>query len=183
MSGGIFHTFSSRTSKRRSFAINHSQKKMDKMKLIFPISKYQLKTKENFILANLYVNFKENPSSLMGAIKKLEDLKDSDVLIFKNEIVNYRKFLKDDIERIKIQGNKVSLDYMLREYKKGKIYWFTFYFYLEASQDPNATLENLKKSRINIMLIQRIEKLLLYVSFSKESRELIKKLMQDKIDI
>jgi len=183
MCAGIFTTFHNKESNKRSFAVKHSIKKMEQMSYIFPSAKFKLKTRENFILSNLYVNFKEGPSSLVGAIEKLTDLDDKKVIQFKNEIINYRKFLKEDIDRINSEESKVDLDYMVNEYRNNNIKWFTFYFYLEASSDPKASLEELSKSRINKILIQKIEKLLLYVSFSEQSRELIKSLMLERIAI
>ena len=183
MTAGIFMTFHNKKSNKRSFSVKHSIKKMEQMEAIFPSTKYNLKTKENFILSNLYLNFKEGPSSLAGAIERLADLDDKKVLQFKNEIVNYRKFLKEDIDRINAEESKVDVEYMINEYRNSNIHWFTYYFFLEASSDPKANLEELSKSRINKMLIQKIQKLLLYVSFSESSRELIKQLMLDRIAI
>ena len=183
ITAGIHSAFASKTLGKRTLSVNHSRTKRDQISMLFPSNTYNSTTKENFVLFNLYINFKESPSSLMTAIEKLRDLDVKKALKFKNEIINYRKFLKEDIDRINLEESSISLQYMMDEYRTNKIHWFTFYFYLEVSDEPGATIEELSKSRINGMLIRKIEKLLLYVSFSDESKQTVKQLMQDRIAI
>jgi hypothetical protein len=186
ITAGIFMAFSNKKVKERVLSVNHPQKKRDKVEKYFPINKYNLSTKENFVLVNLYINFKEGVSSFEGVIQKLNELDgttDKRVLDFKNKIINYRKFLKDDIERIQLEETSIDLDYMISEYRNNKIQWYTFYFYLEALDDTELVIEKLKKSRINGKLIDKIQKLMLYVSFSEKSKNIIKVLMKDSIAI
>ena len=183
ITAGIFSAFSAKNPTKRVLSVNHSIEKRDKILNIFPDNKYKITTKENFVLYTLYINFKESPSSLMGAIDKLRDLDIKKALKFKNEIINYKKFLKEDIDRIIIEESNVDLNYMLNEYKKNKIHWFTFYFFVEASNEEGASLAEISKSRINKKIVSNIEKLLLYVSFSDKSKILIKGLMEDSIII
>jgi hypothetical protein len=183
ITAGIFSCFSAKKSDKRVLTVNHSREKRDKMEMLFPVNKYNSSTKENFVLFNLYINFKEGPSSLMSSIEKLRDLDIKKALAFKNEIINYRKFLKEDIDRINIEESVVDVNYMINEYRNNKIHWFTLYFYLESSNEKGASMEELSKSRINGMLIRKIEHLLLYVSFSEDSKKAIKELMQNRIKI
>jgi len=183
VTAGIFTCFSAKKVGKRLLTINHPRKKREKMEKVFPVSKYNLMTKENFVLANLYVNFKETSSSLNGTIDKLRDLDEKKMLKFKNEIINYRKFLNEDIDRINIEESSVSLSYMIDEYRANRIHWFTFYFYIEASGEEGASLEEIGKSRINSVLVRKIQKLLLYVTFSDASKASIKKLMSNRIEI
>lgn len=183
ITAGINSAFVSKNVGKRTLSVNHPQAKRDQMEMLFPVNAYNNTTKENFVLYNLYINFKEGPSSFVGAIEKLRDLDIKKALKFKNEIINYKKFLKEDIDRINIEESSVDLNYMIEEYRINKIHWFTFYFYLEASSEPGATMEALDKSRINGMLVRKIQKLLLYVSFSEESKNMVKQLMQDRIKI
>lgn len=183
ITAGIHSAFASKKIGKRVLSVNHPRKKRDSIEKIFPTNKYNNTTKENFVLYNLYINFKEGPSSLIGAVDKLRDLEISKAIKFKNEIINYRKFLKEDIDRINIEESTVNLNYMINEYRQNRIKWFTFYFYLEISNEPGASLEELNKSRINSHLIHKIEKLLLYVSFSDKSKNKVKELMSDRIKI
>jgi len=183
ITAGIFTCFHSKNSKKRMFAVKHPQKKRDDIEKIFPITKYNLKTKEFFILANLYVNFNYGPSSLNASISKLRDLDEKKVLKFKNEIIYYRKYLNDDMDRINAEETNINIDYMTNEYRNNKIKWYTYYFYIIYSKEKKASISELSKSRINGLLVKKIEKLMLYVSFSDKSKQDIKKLFQDRISI
>ena len=183
VTAGIFSVFSAKEPKKRVLSVNHSIEKRDKMSLIFPSNKYSVATKENFVLYILYINFKESPSSLMGSIDNLRDLDIKKALKFKNEIINYKKFLKEDIDKILIEEDNICLSYMINEYKKNKIHWFTLYFYIEASDEEGSSFKEISKSRINKKLVANIEKLLLYVSFSENSKKMIQEIMKDTIVI
>ncbi|MHB8097972.1 MAG: hypothetical protein ACYDD5_00070 [Sulfuricurvum sp.] len=180
ISAGIFMAFTNKTDKR-ILTVNHPKSKRDNLEKIFPVSKYKDYTKENFIVTVLYVNFMKAPSSLIGCFEMLSNLEDKEALGFKNKIISYRKYLIDDIEKIKIeQGTNVSLDYMITEYRNNNINWYTFYFYLIAS---GQSIDDLEKSRLNGYLLKKIKKLLLYVTFSEKSILLIRELLQDSITI
>ena len=180
ISAGIFSTFNS-SSNKKLYYVNHSREKKDRMKNIFPIRKYNNTTKENFIIHNLYINFKESPSSLESLFSKLQDLDTKKSLQFKDEIKNYKKYLKEDIERIYIEESSVNMNYMMTQYRTNKIKWFTLYFYLLAKygEIPNS----LKESRINSVLILKIEKLLIYLKFSDTSINEMSVLISDRIEI
>jgi len=180
-SAGIQLAFTNNKSNKRLLSVSHKEPKRERMKKIFPESKFKSWTKENFIIANLYINFNKSPSSLEGAFEFLADVEDKEVFAFKNEIINYRKFLIEDINRIKVEeGNNPGLDYMIDEYRRNKIKWYTFYFYLIVS---GTDLEKLSKSRLNGYLLKKIKKLLLYVTFSEKSMLMVRELIQDGIQI
>ena len=183
IAAGIFTAFSSKGKTKRTLSVNHSIEKKENMKILFSVNKYNLDTKENFIVYNLYINFKHSPSSLVGLLDKLRDLDVKEALKFKNEIINYNKFLKDDIDRINLEESSVDINYMLNEYRMKRIYWFTLYFYIETSNEKGASIEEISKSRINEKLIRNIERLLLYVSFSEKTKESVKELIKDRINI
>jgi hypothetical protein len=183
ISAGIFSAFNSKNTKAKVYAVNHSQEKRDRMKNIFPIKKYNNFTKENFIFYNLYVNFHYSPSSLESLYEKLNTLDISKALSFKNEIINYKKFLREDIERINIEESNISIGYMINQFRKNKIRWFTLYFYILSIGNTIENTPEISKSRINKKAVEKIQKLLLYVSFSDESIKEFSKLMRNTIEI
>lgn len=177
---GIQLAFTTKTSSRL-LSVNHRTKKRNQMLKIFPVNTFDTWTKENFILANLYINFTKAPSSLQSTIEFLKDVDEKEVYKFKNEIINYKDFLIQDIKRIKLEeGDNPGIDYMIQEYRNNKIKWYTFYFYLVVS---GSDIEKIQRSRLNGYLIKKIKKLLLYVSFSDKSMMLIKELLKDNIKI
>ena len=181
ITAGIYMVFSSPKNNVRTLSVNHRQKKRDTLEAIFPTNDYSNYTRENFIITNLYMQFHSSPSSLIGSIEKLRDIDKKDVWKFKDEIIHYRRYLQEDLNKIKTQeGNNPGLDYMVKEYRNNNIKWYTFYFYLVVS---NTDIEELSKSRVNGFLIRKIQKLLLYVTFSEKSMLLVKEILKDTIDI
>jgi hypothetical protein len=179
ISWGIL-TCSKITSNKRLLSINHSKLKRDKLEPLFPVSKYTEWTRENFIIAVLYLCFNKAPSSIHVLLAQLRELDSKEVFAFKNEIINYRTFLIQDIEKLKVDSEHISTEYMISLYRIGKIKWYTFYFYITLSgYDINKILE----SRVNGYLIKRIKFLLLYITFSERSTLLVKELLTDLIEI
>jgi len=180
ITAGMNTAFTTPKIKRRTLTINHNQKKRDKMKFSFPVSKYEEWTRENFIIANLYVNFNRSSSSISSAMSELSAIDKEQVMGFKNEIIYYRKFLKEDLERIFSEEGNIDLEYMIEEYRTHKIKWFTFYFYLIGTGQD---IEKISRSRINGILIKKIEKMLLYVTFSEKSIIEMRELINSRINI
>lgn len=177
---GVQLAFTRKTEKRL-LSVAHPQTKRDQMEKIFPVNQFKDWTKENFIIANLYINFYKSPSSFEDGLEFLRDIDNDKVYKFKNEILNYRKFLIEDIQRIKIEeGSNPGLDYMISEYRSNKIKWYTFYFYVIVS---NTNQEQLLRSRLNGFLLKKIKRLLLYVTFSEKSMLMVRELMKDEIQI
>jgi hypothetical protein len=178
---GIYFTFTNGKSNKRTLSVNHGKAKRDKMKGLFPYKNYELWTKENFIIASLYIMFTNKPSSFITACEMLTELDEKKAMEFKTEIIHYRKFLKEDIEKLILEnGTSLNLEIMKSYYRKNTIKWYTFYFYIVVSnQDRN----KIKKSKIDGFLLKNIEKLLLYITFSEKSMMEVKALMQDNIEI
>lgn len=180
IASGIWTSFSAKNSKR-ILAVSHKQKKRDSIKSRFPYRTYELWTKSNFIIASLYVCFHRSPSSLNSMYDLLSEIEEIDIMRFKNEIIHYRKFLIEDLERIRIEeSNNVSLEYMIQEYRNSKIKWYTFYFFLVVS---GVDISKIERSRINGHLLKKIRKLLLYVTFSEKSMLEVKSIISDTIEI
>jgi len=175
---GIFMAFNNKSNKR-ILSVSHGKEKREIMKQIFPYKQYESWTKENFILACLYIMFTKSPSSLNSSYELLVDIEEKNIMKFKNEILYYKKYLIDDINRINIESFDVSLDYIISEYRLGKIKWYTFYFYILVNNE----MEKINKSRINKHLMEKINKLLLYITFSEKSVLEIRKLMKENISI
>jgi hypothetical protein len=178
---GIYFAFNSKSkNKKRTLSVTHGKTKRDKMKSVFPYNLYEEWTRENFIIASLYIMFVNKPSSLISAFGCLKDLDEKSVMVFKNEIIYYRKFLKEDIEKIKMMEPNPSYKFMANLYRKNEIRWFTFYFFIVVK---NVDIDKILKSRIDGFLYNNIKSLLLYVTFSQKSMMEVKELMLDTIDI
>jgi len=178
---GIWTVFHNKNPKKRVLSVSHGKAKRDKMKNIFPYNQYENYTKENFIVSVLYLVFTRKPPSLIAAVRDLKDLNERNAMKFKNEIIHYRKYLLDDIEKLKIEdGNNISFEVIKNKYRKNEIKWFTFYFYIIVK---GVDTEELQKSRIDGFLYNTIQKLLLYITFSEKSIMEIKQVMQDSIKI
>jgi len=178
---GIYFAFSNKNANKRILSVSHGKAKRDKIKLMFPYNHYETYTKENFIISCLYIMFIKKPSSLIASVQELKDLDEKKAMAFKNEIIHYRKFLKEDIERLKIEeGNNIPFSIIKDKYRKNEIKWFTFYFYIIVK---NVNIDNLESSRIDGFLYRNIKKLLLYVTFSEKSIMEVKQLMVDTIEI
>ena len=179
--GGVYFAFNSKAkNKKRTLSVSHGKTKRDKMKAVFPYNRYEEWSKENFILCALYINFIKKPSSLISAFQELKVIDEKDVMTFKNEIIYYRKFLKEDIEKILMNEPNPSYEYMSKAYRKNEIRWYTYYFYIVVK---NINEQDILKSRIDGFLYKNIKSLLLYVTFSEKSMMEVKKLINDVIDI
>jgi hypothetical protein len=179
ISAGIYFAFKNNVSKR-ILSVSHKQKKREDVQKYFPESKYRDWTRENFIVACLYINYNNSPSSFTKAVGLLQELDKKDVFKFKDEIIYYRKYLDEDLLYIENNLDKITLDGIIKLYKSNKIKWYTFYFYLLAA---NININELKKSRINGYLYKKIEKLLLYITFSEKSILKVKREIVNKINI
>jgi len=164
ITGGIHTTFRKKEAQKRSLSINHGKAKREKTRDLFPVNKYSETTRENFILACLYVAFNKSPSSLNGFIGYLTDLNMKDVYSFKDHIINYRRYLKKDLEYL--YNEDVDFDKIKKLYRDKKIMWYTYYFYVISS---DISEEQILKSRIDGQLYSKIKKLILYVTFSEKS--------------
>ncbi len=181
IAAGCYFAFSNKNNKKRVLSVNHGKAKRDKMKKVFPYRNYEEYSKENFIISVLYVMFTKKPSSLMSAVQELKELDQKEAMKFKNEIIHYNKYLRDDIEMLKIEeGNNISFDYIKQKYRQDEIKWYTFYFYILVKGVDTKELES---SRVDGFLYNNIKKLLLYVTFSQKSIMTVKELMLDTIEI
>lgn len=178
--GGISSVFSSKSPTKRLLHINHKEAKRDKMKPLFPVSEYSNWTKENFIIAVLYSHFSKGASSLSSSLAMLKTINRDEVMTFKNEIMYYRKFFKEDLDRILREESDINIAYMTKEYRNKRIKWYTFYFYIVGT---NQDIKELESSRVNGLLIRQIKKMLLYVSFSEKSLVEMRDTLNNRITI
>lgn len=154
--------------KSRLLSVGHSQEVLDKNKKFFPYSKYESYTKENFVLCCLYIMFYKSPSSINSMFSFLKDIDKDEVQAFKNNLLNYKQIIINDVELIS-QNN--SIDKVFELYQKNKIQFYSLWWYLKYN---NIDIEKIEESRIRGRLLQKIKSLLLYVTFSEKSLEYIK---------
>jgi hypothetical protein len=96
----------------------------------------------------------------------LYDLDEKEVKKFKSDIINYVVHLGRDVEfLVQKYNSKPSIEDIFFEYTGGNIKFYTLWFYLKKI---NADFNELNESRIKGVILQRIQNLLLFVSFSAE---------------
>lgn len=175
---GIFRMFES-NSQKKIMGVRHSNKKRDEIKSMFPYKKYEHYQKSVFILACLYVNFTKMPSSAISSIEYLSSTTMSDIKLFKDSIVQYRAYLKDDLALLRSDlGENIKFVDITEYYRNKKIRWYTWYFYILVSGQDIKKIEN---SRINGLLYKRIKTMLLFVTFSQDSMMLVKDILKNNI--
>lgn len=172
----IFFSFKN---KRKTDKINHKISKIEKLEKIYNLNKMKSSTKENFILINLYLNFKKSFSSQHSIFESLNSLDKEtfkEVLVFKNEIKQYKFYLKKDIELI-TNKNSIDIDSLKKLYLKKEISWYTLYFYIKFSNcNYNA------KSRYLSSFLSKSEVLMFYINFDLEFIEKnIRKLYEERL--
>jgi hypothetical protein len=169
---GIFLAFKNNV-KKKQLSVSHPEEVRNRYKYSFP-TKYQTYTKENFISLCLYICFKKSPSSFNRFLELINRVEFKDVLLFKNTIINYRHFLAEDTNFINSNYGSGSVITLFKEYNKGKIQWYTLWFYLKYSNYDIVGLSHIQKVQIN-----RIKTLLLYVTFSETSLSFVKTLFNE----
>ena len=178
IANGIFMMFE-KSSQKKILGVRHNRKKRDEMKCMFPHKKYENRNRDVMILACLYVNFTKMPSSAIQSFEYLNELDMMDLQLFKDSLIQYRKYLKDDMEMLKNEyGTNVSFNEVTEKYRRNEIKWYTWYFYLVVS---NYDLEKLEKSRINGILYKKIRTMLVFVSFSQDSMLLVREILTENL--
>jgi hypothetical protein len=179
-------------SKKKLLSVTHGQKKRDQISSIFPISKYEGFSSRNFAIINLYLNFTRSPSNLESVIKLLKELdmkpldfeniqKDKskkdikEVYQFKQDIINRKKLFKQDLDRILSENTSVDIGYMIDEYKANRIKWFTLMFYIKGQ----GLKLNQVGTRLDKLMLEKIEKLSYYFTFTEEE-EIVSRVLSNK---
>jgi len=173
ISHGMFLTFQNSLDKRLLHT-NHSKEKIEKFEKFFPVNKFKNKTKETFIVCCLYVLFVKSPSSFHKMIEELKNLDFSEVSDFKQKILNYEKYIKIDIKKIKEKGF-ITKEEIINLYLKNEIKFYTLYFYLVFTNQ----FEDLKKSRVYKLIYKKLKFIMLFLTFKEESKQKIKKMIEE----
>jgi len=169
ISSGIFLTFKNPNKMIKS--ANSSEKSILKFKNIYPLRFCSEMTKDNFILLCIYLNYKKKPSSMNSFFKMLNEIipnqeKNKDYqgfLKFKDEILNYKHYLIQDIKFLKENDESYSIQKMFNFYRQNNIRFYTFYFWIKSQN-----LENNINSRIINTEIKKIKGILQYVTFPEK---------------
>lgn len=169
ISYGIFLAFKNNSNKRQ-LSVGHSEVVRNKYKYMFP-KRFETYTKENFIFTCLYLAFTKSPSSFDSFVEKLKESNmESTILAFKDSIVNYKGYLKEDVEHMRSSYGRATVANMFSEYLKNNIRFYTLWFYLRYLPIE----EELSYTNIQQIHINKIKVLLLYVTFSEQSLTSIK---------
>lgn len=166
VSYGVFLTFKNNLSKR-NLSVNHKQAKIDALKTLFPYSKYESFTKENFTAACLYIMYYKSPSSFNKMLDYLHNIDIKDVFAFKHNIINYPIYIEKDINYLREKYSNPSLSNVLDELKNNKIQFFSTFFYLKCNNIDIDELIN--KSRVLGNMLQRLKQLMLFITFREEA--------------
>jgi hypothetical protein len=133
--------------------------------------------------------FKKSCSSVDDILKHLHDINfKKEVEPFKVKIMQYRALLIGHIEYLISNYGKASIKDVFDAYREKKIEFYTLWFYLYYSgYDLYTEIDKKVFSRVQVIELQKIKNLLLYVTFSESSMEHIKiilkqsDLIQDEI--
>lgn len=120
-------------------------------------------TKDTFSIWCLYTQFKFLPSSINSLAKKMGEVSKAEIYSFRDSITNYKSYLNQDIEYLKIKYITPNPSELISEFKAGKIRFYTLYFSLKKSNIDLST------SRINSILWESLQGLMLFVIFKEES--------------
>jgi len=177
ISAGIYFAFHNKNTKEKSYGVNHSANKKQKVKEWFPIYKFENMTKENYIIHCLYTNFKYPTTSYRKTIDKMADIPKKETALFKEEIYHYKKYLKEDIQKLIDEGVTLDIQSTIDRYWRKEIKWYTLYFIIMSISKDGLNDSIIQKSRVNKKIIYNIEKLLLYVSFSEDTIQKVKNII------
>ena len=172
ISSGIFLTFKNPDKLRKS--MRHSDKTIEKFKALYPLKFCSEMTKDNFILLNIYINYKYKPSSLNSLLEKLNSINKEnkiykEFLKFKDRVLNYKYYLVQDIKFLTNQ-DEINLKTMFDFYKKNEINFYTFYFWIISQNISDDEI----KSRIMKTEIKKIKAILQYITFPEKIIPLLK---------
>lgn len=170
IANGVFLTFRNNLAKR-TLKVSHGNIKRDKLKDLFPYSKYETFTRENFIGTCLYIMYKHYPSSIYKMLEYLVEVKQEDVIIFKNQIMQYKSYVNQDVIYLREKYGDPTLNSVVKELKKGNIKFYTAWFFLKRT---NTNIEEyINQNRINGAIVQKIKQLMLFITFSEKALEII----------
>lgn len=166
----IFLTFNK---KKHIHNVYHSPEVKERYKKFYYFSKFETYTKEKYKLTVIYCMFKFNISSYTALLQKLNVIDFSEVYNFRDSLVNYRTYIKNDIDYLVSKYGKPSDVNVLSEYYAYKINFYTCWWYLKYS----GTLEKNENSILYKPLLSQIQMLLYYVKFKESVLEEVKGIM------
>jgi hypothetical protein len=175
ISNGIFLAFKNNV-KQRQLSVGHGSTVRERYQKIFP-TKYETFTKENFIITCLWICFKKSPSSYDSFLDILKELNfTTDVLPFKNSIINYKHFLQQDIAYLQSINGRGTVHSIFNEYINNKIKFYTLWFYIKYSNNLEYNFNYIQNISIN-----KIKVLLLYITFTESSMQTVTQLFNESI--
>lgn len=178
---GIFYCFNNKTDKKL-LTIKYSEKIFNQDQKLLSYKKYESFIKEDFVITCLYLMIKYKPSSINKLYSLLKDIDfHNDILPFKTKIINYKIFIKKDLDYITENYGNISLDNLLSLYKRNIIQFYTVWFIFK---NRNISIENyIEKNRINGIHLSYIKQIMLYITFSEKAYEYVNAMLNDSSSI
>ncbi len=172
LANGIFITYDSQLDYRLLHS-KHGEKVRDKTKPMFPYQKFERATKENFILACVFIMFFKTPTSYRGLIEELREVDMKEVFEFKNSILYYRDYIIKDVDYIsKTYGANVTVQNLLQELSNKNIYFYTMHFFIIFH--PEIDINVLRKSRVFGHILRKLNFIMKFLTFKDESVSYVK---------
>jgi hypothetical protein len=172
VSQGIFLCFKNNLS-TPLLHVNHSYEIKEKYSKILNYSKYLSYTQEEYILLCLYIMFTKNPSSINYFYEIINTIDTKENTAFKDVIMQYPKYIKQDIDYILETIGQPTSQQMYDLYVKNKIQFYTLWWFLVYKDD----LKFLEQSKLREIHYRKIRSLLLYVKFDEKHLQYIKKIL------
>jgi len=138
----------------------------EKYRNITPVYKYEEWSIKYFTMYSLYLIQKYAITSFSSFVKYLKNDETKEFQYWKSEIVNYKDYMKKDIEYLKQKYGKLD-ERALQDFIEGKIKFYTLYFILYYRNK----LEELSKSRVYGLVIKKLKFLM---NFLKLDGSLVK---------
>lgn len=145
-------------------AVNHPENKIIGIINDIP-SEYNVFNRDTFSIAVLLCQFKKDSSSIGGLAKKLSEISKEDIFKFRDSITNYKVYLKNDIEYLKIKYITPSIDELFKEFINDNIKFYTLYFSILKLEKS----DELQTSRIYSIIWKKILGLMVFIRFKEES--------------
>ena len=172
IANGIFITYDSQLDGRLLHS-KHGEAVRDKAKPMFPHHKFETSTKENFILACVYIMYFNTPTSFRGLVENLREVDLKEVTLFKNSVLQYRENLVRDVDFIReAYGAGVTVQQLLNELSKRKNRFYTMHFFILFH--PEIDIKVLKKSRVFGHIIRKLRFTMKFFTFRDESVDYVK---------
>lgn len=177
---GVFITFSSDLDHRLLLS-KHKGPVRDRAKSMYSYSRFETWTRENLVLAAIMIMLENKPASFYGMFDYMGEDLDERVKIFREHVLNYRTYIRDDVELIKTTfGEKPPIEEVFKLYTDKKIKFYTLWWF---SQYSGCDMSKVYSSRIMGSVFKRLKQTNLFLTYKSENLKMIQDIMTVKLDL